>query len=85
MTNTTDKWPPLDRGIRVRTTNKKTADKEWTPEGLISRKWGVTGTIIMHHDSHGLCYDVLHDDGTEGCYEPTEFQVIHNSSEGSKP
>jgi hypothetical protein len=30
----------------------------------------------MHHDSHGLCYDVRHDDGTEGCYDPSEFEVI---------
>lgn len=53
-----------------------TSVKEWTPEALIARKWGVLGTIIMHHDSHGLCYDVLHDDGTEGCYDPDEFAVI---------
>lgn len=72
----TEKWPPLDPGTRVRTNSKKTADSEWMPEALVARKWGVTGTIIMHHDSHGLCYDVRHDDGTKGCYEPTEFDVI---------
>lgn len=52
-----------------------TPDREWMPEALKARKWGVLGTIIMHHDSHGLCYDVLHDDGTEGCYDPDEFAV----------
>lgn len=72
----TKKWPPLDPGTRVRTTSKKTADKEWMPEALVARKWGMTGTIIMHHDSHGLCYDVRHDDGTEGCYDPPEFDVL---------
>jgi hypothetical protein len=76
MKNMTEKWPPLDPGTRVRTTSKKTADSEWTEEALVARKWGVAGTIIWHHDSHGLCYDVRHADGTEGCYEPTEFDVI---------
>ncbi len=76
MRNPTKKWPPLDPGTRVKTTSKKTPDSEWTPEALISRKWGVMGTIVMHHDSHGLCYDVKHDDGTEGCYDPAEFDLI---------
>lgn len=76
MTTATKKWPPLDLGTRVKTTSKKTADREWMPEALVARKWGVTGRIIMHHDSHGLCYDVRHDDGTEGCYDPNEFDVL---------
>lgn len=76
MKNMTEKCPPLDRGTRVKTTSKKTPDREWMPEALVARKWGVTGRIVMHHDSHGLCYDVQHDDGTEGCYDPTEFDVI---------
>lgn len=46
------------------------------PEAWNARKWGVQGTILMHHDSHGLCYDVRHDDGTEGCYDPGEFEVL---------
>lgn len=74
MTDT--KWPPLDPGTRVKTIKATTADREWMPEALAARKWGVTGTITLHHDSHGLCYDVRHDDGTEGCYDPTEFEVI---------
>ncbi len=76
MKNTTNKWPPLDPGTRVKTTSKKTPDAEWMPEALLGRKWGVIGTVVMHHDSHGLCYDVKHDDGTEGCYDPNEFDVI---------
>lgn len=75
----TEKWPPLDPGTRVKTTSKKTADREWMPEALVARKWGVTGTIVMHHDSHGLCYDVRHDDGTEGCYDPGEFEILPSS------
>lgn len=74
--NSPEKWPPLDPYTRVRTTTKKLSDKEWTPEALVARKWGVTGRIVTHHDSHGLCYDVLHDDGTEGCYDPSELEVL---------
>ncbi len=74
------KWPPLDPGTRVRTTESKTKDTEWMPEARAARKWGVEGVIIMHHDSHGLCYDVLHDDGTNGSYEPTEFEVLKPKS-----
>lgn len=76
MKNMTEKWPPLDPGTRIRTTIKKLSDSEWMPEARAARKWGVTGRIVMHHDSHGLCYDVQHDDGTEGCYDPTEFEVL---------
>lgn len=72
----TTKWPPLDPGTRVKTLSAKLSDREWMPEALLARKWGVTGTILRHHDSHGLCYDVLHDDGGEGCYDPSEFEVI---------
>lgn len=70
-------WPPLAYGSRVKTTqlNISTQD-EWTKEGLANKKWGVKGTIIAHHDSHGLCYDVLHDDGTKGCYDPSEIKII---------
>lgn len=71
-----EKWPPLDPGTRVRTTKSTTSDGEWSKEARAARKWGVEGRIIMHHDSHGLCYDVRHDDGTMGYYEPTEFEVI---------
>lgn len=33
-----------------------------TAEGKKARRWGVTGVIVGHHNSHGLCYDVRHDD-----------------------
>jgi len=49
---------------------------EWTDEGWEKRKWGTQGEILAHHDSHGLCYDVLHEDGTQGCYDPSELKVI---------
>ncbi len=71
-----EKWPPLDNGTQVKTTKKSTSDGEWTEEALANRKWGVKGVIIHYHDSHGLCYEVRHEDGTVGAYEPSEFEVL---------
>lgn len=73
-----DKWPPISPGTSVMTTepNMDKRDK-WTDEGWAKRKWGVEGKIITHHDSHGLCYDVRHNDGTVGCYDPSELEVIN--------
>lgn len=50
--------------------------KEFTAEGWESRRWGVRGTIIKIHDSHGLCYQVLHEDGSIGYYDPTEIEEL---------
>jgi len=50
--------------------------KDWTPEALANRRFGVLGTIIAIHDSHGLCYDVLHQ-GSVGSYEPHELQPLN--------
>jgi hypothetical protein len=70
------KWPPISPGTPVRTTLQNTSDKEWTAEARQNRKWGVEGTIITHHSSHGLCYEVRHTDGTVGAYDPTELEEI---------
>jgi hypothetical protein len=73
----TKKWPPIDPGTRVQTTQPNMEKRdEWTDEGWADKKWGVKGQILTHHDSHGLCYDVLHEDGTQGCYDPSELEVI---------
>jgi hypothetical protein len=50
--------------------------KEWTEEGWKSKKWKVVGVVISEHDSHGLYYEVRHSDGTIGCYDPSELQLI---------
>ena len=74
---TTEKYPPISRGTPVRTTSANWSKRdEWTDEGWARRKWGVQGKVIMHHDSHGLCYDVRHEDGTQGCYDTSELEVI---------
>ncbi|MEK7640643.1 MAG: hypothetical protein AAB389_01455 [Patescibacteria group bacterium] len=70
-------YPPIAPGTHVRTTQVNLSKlKEWTNEALAQRKWGIKGKVIGHHDSHGLCYDVLHEDGTEGCYDPSELAII---------
>lgn len=69
------KWPPISCGTKVVTTKSNPEIDDWTEESLRARLWGAKGVVIMHHDSHGLCYDVRHEDGTVGCYDPTEFQV----------
>ncbi len=72
------KWPPIDTGTEVSTTrpNRKMLS-EWTEEAKEKRRWGVKGKVITHHDSHGLCYEVQHeDDGTVGCYDPSELKVV---------
>ncbi len=67
-------WPPISHGTKVITTevNPKI---EWTKEALSNRQWGAKGIIVMHHDSHGLYYEIQHEDGTIGCYDPSEFQI----------
>jgi len=60
-------------GLEVRTVQPKVPTTGWTQEALHARRWNVTGIITARHDSHGLCYDVRHDDGTSGAYEPHEL------------
>ena len=72
-----DTYPPIKPETRVRTTKPNMAlRKEWTDEAWKKRKWGVEGKVVAHHDSHGLYYDVVHDDDTDGCYDPSELEVI---------
>jgi hypothetical protein len=57
-------------------TLKPLHDEEYTELGRSSRKWGVEGIVQSSHDSHGLCYDVRHLDGSIGCYDPDELKQI---------
>ncbi len=67
-------WPPIKYGTKVVTTEANPEIDDWSKEASCSRQWGVKGTVIMHHDSHGLCYEVEHEDGTIGHYDPSELQ-----------
>ena len=67
---------PISAGTAIVTTRPNWGKRnKWTTEGWEKRKWGIRGTVIAHQDSRGLCYDVLHQDGTTGCYDPTEFVI----------
>lgn len=71
-----EKYPPISPDTEVVTTKPNLAlRKEWTDEGWNVRKWGVQGTVVTHHDSHGLSYEVRHFDGTVGHYDPSELKV----------
>ena len=72
---TTMQHPPIFPRTRVMTTqpNEKLRG-EWTEGAWAARRWGVKGTVLTHHDSHGLCYEVWHeDDGTKASYDPSEL------------
>lgn len=72
------KWPPISPGTRVKTTRANESLRwEWTDEGWTTKKWGVQGVVLTHHDSHGLYYEVRHDDGTEGSYDPSELELVN--------
>ena len=67
----------LKVGLKVKTVSRGTVMDDWLPEAVRSRRFGVTGKIIKEHDSHGLCYEVLHsDDNTVGYYEPWELDTV---------
>ena len=48
-------------------------DRDYSSEARIARKPGAAGTVTGHSDGHGLCYKVIHDDGTEAYYDPDEL------------
>jgi len=74
----TKKYPPISIGTSVKTTqNNEALRNEWNEEALTKRKWGLQGTILNYHDSHGLYYEVLHEDGIKGCYHPSELEVVN--------
>ena len=58
-------------GDKVTTTEENPTVTGWRkPE---DRRWGVSGGVFNESDSHGLCYQVKHDDGSLGWYDPSEL------------
>lgn len=50
---------------------------DWSEKVKRVRRFGVVGVVIHSHDSHGVCYEVRHeDDLTVGAYEPHELVVL---------
>ena len=67
----------LTPGTRVRTVKPPVESSDWTPDAHLLRRWDVTGTVLASHDSHGLYYDVLHDDDQRKApYEQRELESV---------
>jgi len=64
----------IENGTRVKTVKPEVESKDWVPEALASRKWGITGMVVKCSDSHAVCYGVRHDDGSAGWYEARELE-----------
>lgn len=82
---TKPQYSPFKPGTRVRTTKRKgSAEDErrnWESGAIDARRWGITGIVGKHHDSHGLCYEVTHDsDKSIVCYDPEEIDEIKPTS-----
>jgi hypothetical protein len=65
----------ITNGTRVRTADKL-EPRDYTLEGQAERKPGSYGTVIRHSDCHGLCFEVRHDDGRSGYYDPDELTEL---------
>lgn len=57
-------------------TTKDAGGGHWVPEAREHVQWGMRGVVTSVHNSHGLCYRVLHSDkeGTEATYDPDELR-----------
>ena len=72
----------LSNGTLVKTTKPNQSKRtEWTDKGWNARKWGIKGEITDMHNSHGLYYDVKHEDGTNAGYDPSEIEITLFSKE----
>jgi hypothetical protein len=49
---------------------------DWTGSALRGRRSEGLGMVKCHHDSHGLCYEVFHQDFTVGAYESHELTEV---------
>ncbi|MBT5808190.1 hypothetical protein HOI18_02840 [Candidatus Uhrbacteria bacterium] len=76
MSSASSLSPLLTGTLVVTTEENKSLRGEWEEDTLKMRVWGIAGQIVGHSDSHGLCYDVEHTDGTRASYDSTEFDVV---------
>lgn len=67
----------ITSGSTVRTQFSEEVNRDdWTEVGWERKRWGVEGIVTGEHNSHGLCYDVTHEDGTKATYDPLELEVL---------
>lgn len=71
--------PPFAAGTRVRTM-KSDGSRDWAARARENVQWRTVGTIVQKSDSHGLCYEVQHDDGTCAWYNHGELVKIGGQS-----
>jgi len=72
-------YPPIKNGTKVRTTSDLSLgniEAGYTEETKLKRIPNKIGFVVGYHDSHGLCYDVQHEDKSVGTYEPYEVIVL---------
>lgn len=60
-------------GIRVRTAS--VLERRDFGAAVIRRP-SVSGVIVAKSDSHGLCFQVRHEDGAAGWYDPDELTEV---------
>jgi hypothetical protein len=70
----------LLEGQFVRTA-ERLEDRDFTICSLAERLPNALGAVVGSIDSHGLCYRVIHEDGTVGYYDPDELRTVPNSRE----
>lgn len=51
-------------------------ERQYHPVARVDARLGKVGKIIGYSNSHGICYDVKHYDGTVASYEPEELTLI---------
>ena len=64
----------LEVNDTVLTVKSEKVSGDWMPTVLNSRKFGITGKIVRISNAHGLCYEVLHEDGSSSYYDPWELE-----------
>ncbi len=63
-------------GTPVQTLSANPDVTGWSEVALISRRWGVRGTVVGYSDGHGPTVQVRHDDGTHSWYDPSEIAPL---------
>jgi hypothetical protein len=64
-------------GDSVRTTKPNLSMRDdWTEVAWSRKRWGVEGKITSKHNSHGVCFEVEHEDGTKAVYDASELELF---------
>lgn len=67
---------PILHGARVKTDVLPECSKNYVSTANARRKSHVKGTVVDYSNSHGICYTVIHDDGTWAVYDPEELMIV---------